>query len=357
MSADEKVKADDKAKPADKPKASDKPAAKADPAQTHLEATWKHARPLTACRFDPLGRFVFTGAEDFFIVRWNLADGKPTPFEGHGSWVRALAFSPDGETLYSGGYDGKLIRWSVTADKPVPLQKIDAHNGWVRGLVSSPDGKLLASCGNDNLVKLWNAADGKLLHEFKGHESHVYNVAFHPSGTSLASCELKGVFKHWDIATAKEVRSLTAPALHKYDTTFRADIGGARSLAFSGDGKLLLAGGITNVSNAFAGIGNPAAVSVEWDTFKVKTQHGGKEKISGVIWGLNWHPDGYWVGLSGGSGGGMLYFWKNDAADEFAKFKLPDTGRDLDLHRDGLRVAVAHFDGNVRIYRLGPKAT
>ncbi len=160
----------------------------------------------------------------------------------------------------------------------------------VRAIVVSADGKQIATCGNDNLVKLWNAADGKLIREFKGHESHVYNVAFHPDGKSLASCDLKANFKHWEIATGKCERDFKAEALHKYDTGFRADIGGARALAFSRDGKLLAAGGITNVTNAFAGIGNPAVARTRLESGKLKVLHVGKEAVNGVIWGSSNMP-------------------------------------------------------------------
>ena len=128
-----------------------------DPAQTHVAAQWKHARPLTACRFDPSGKYVFSGAEDNFVTRWDLASGAPTSLAGHDSWVRAYAFSPAGDTMFSGGYDGRIISWATAAEKPEPGLKYDAHQGWVRALAMSPDGARLASCGNDNLVKVWDA--------------------------------------------------------------------------------------------------------------------------------------------------------------------------------------------------------
>ena len=61
------------------------------------------------------------------------------------------------------------------------------------------------------------------------------------------------------------------------------------------------------------------------------------------------------MGLSGGGGGGWLYFWRDATASEFARFKLPDSGRDFDLHPDGLHVAVAHADKNLRICELRAK--
>lgn len=358
-----------------KPSASADAKKTADPTQTHLVVALKHARPLTAVRFDPQQQYLFTGAEDNTVQRWKLADAqsvaagakgadgkplevKPTLFEGHDSWVRAIGFSPDGKTLYTGGYDGQVITWDATADKPKPIRKFDAHNNqWVRAIVVSADGKQIATCGNDNLVKLWNAADGKLIREFKGHESHVYNVAFHPDGKSLASCDLKANFKHWEIATGKCVRDFKAEALHKYDTGFRADIGGARALAFSRDGKLLAAGGITNVTNAFAGVGNPAVAEIDWESGKLKVLHVGKEAANGVIWGVEQHADGYWLGIAGSRGkGSNMYFWKPEAAHEFFKFNVPDVGRDMSLAADGVQFAVAHADGNLRIYRMEKKA-
>src|SRR5262245_47063522 len=106
-----------------------------DPTKTHAGQAWKHSRPLTACRFDPSGKCVFTGAEANLITRWELATGTATQLAAHDSWVRALACSPGGDVLYSGGYDGRLVWWPAAAEKPEPLRKIEpAHQGWIRAL-------------------------------------------------------------------------------------------------------------------------------------------------------------------------------------------------------------------------------
>jgi WD40 repeat protein len=336
-----------------------------EPEQTHAGAQWKHARPLTACRFDPSGKYVFTGAEDNLVTRWDIATGTATPLAAHDSWVRAIAFTPSGDTVITGGYDGRVVWWPAAADRPEPLRKLEpAHAGWVRALAVSPDGSRLVSVGNDNLVKLWDVADGRLIADLAGHESHVYNVAFHPTDGTFVTCDLKCNLKQWDLAAGTSRKDLTAVALHKYDTTFRADIGGARSIAFARDGKQLAVGGMTNCSNAFAGVGNPAVIVLDWETGKALAQLEGKDKVNGTAWGLRHHAGGFWIGLSGGGGGGWFYFWKDVAAGaadlqnaaEFFKFKLPDSGRDLDLHPDQLRLAVAHADGNLRLYNLHKKA-
>ena len=65
---------------------------------------------------------------------------------------------------------------------------------------------------------------------------------------------------------------MDASPLWKYDAGFRADVGGVRAMAFSGDGKLLACAGITEVSNAFAGIGNPLVVVFDFEKGEKQTQ-------------------------------------------------------------------------------------
>lgn len=327
---------------------------KTEPAQTRLVQELKHASPLLGCRIDPTGQFVFAGAQDSSIQRWHLETGKKTELIGHKSWVRGLAFAAREKLLFAGDYTGKVLAWPVEGENPEPVRSVEAHKGWVRALAVSPDGRTLATCGNDHLVKLWSVADFKPLGELNGHECHVYNVAYHPDGQHLVSADLKGIVKDWDLAKGAVARELDAKVLHKYDPVFMADHGGVRSMAVSADGKLLACAGITNVSNAFAGVGNPLVVLFDWETGKQKQLLRPKENLQGTAWGVGFHPTGYIVGVAGGNGG-MLYFWKPDAPQDVIALKLPQNARDLDLHPDGRRLAVAGADGAVRVYDMGPR--
>lgn len=328
----------------------------AEPAKTHIAQQWKHGAPLLSCRFDPTGTYVFAGSQDYTVQRWEVATGKATPLVGHDSWVRAIGFTPDGKTVFTGDYQGRLLWWSAAEEKPQPAGSLEAHQGWVRAVRVTADGSQVITCGNDLVIRVWNLADASLVRELKGHENHVYNIALHPNGQHLASFDLKGVVKHWDLAEGKEVRQFTAPELHKYDPTFKADIGGARGLEFNPDGSLLACGGITNVSNAFAGIGNPAVILFDWEKGEKKQLCRPKEDFRGSTWGLNFHPSGFLVSACGGGGGGHLLFYKPEKSEPFFQFKLPNTAKDMHLATDGLQVAVAHHDGTLRICRLAAKA-
>lgn len=328
----------------------------ADPAKTHVAKDWQHDSPLISCRFDPSGKWIFAGAQDNRVWRFDFETGAKTELAGHDSWVRAFAFSQDGQTVVTGGYDGRLIWWPLAAEKPAPARTVQAHQGWIRALATSPSGELLASVGNDLTVRLWNVADGALVRELAGHGRHVYGVAFYPDGKHLVTGDLMANLIDWDLEAGKEARRFTIPVLSKFDPTFMADIGGTRGLAFSADGTQLAASGITNVSNAFAGIGNICAVLVNWADGKEIVQYVSKAEVKGVAWNVAFHPAGFVVAGTGGQGGGHLFFWKGTEKHEFHSLKLPNVARDMSLSPDHLHVATPHFDSHLRISRMADKA-
>lgn len=328
----------------------------ADPMSTHVAKTLAHDSPLMSCRFDPTGQFVFAGDQNGKIVRWELSKGTKTELVGANNWVRSLAFSANGETLVTGGYDGRLIWWPAMVDDPVPDRAIQAHEGWIRAIAVSPDRKSLATCGNDLKVKLWSFEDGTLLKELTGHERHVYHVCFHPDGKQLLSGDLTAKFRHWDIESGKLVRDFAVGCLSIYDKGFQADYGGPVCLKFAADGKHFFAGGIANVTNAFAGVGNPVIAQIDWETGKEAVIHQPKVTIRGTAWGIDLHPEGFLIAATGGGDGGHLFFFRLDQKEEFHSLKIANAALDMDRHPDGIQIATVHFDKNLRISPMSPKA-
>ena len=326
------------------------------PEKTHVVKDYSCKRPLISCRFDARGQYVFAGAEDNTIRRWELATGKEASLVGHESWVFALAAHPSDDLIVTGGCDGRLIWWPIAAEKPVPIRQVEAHRGWVRSLAISPDGSILASCGNDRMVRLWSFADGKLLGELPGHELSVYRVLFTPSGRSLLSADLRGLVIEWDYRPGKEARRLDAGKLSKHNAAGQGiDYGGVRDLSLSGDHKYLACGGLIEATNPLGAISNPAVLVFDWQTGKELRLLRPKENVLGLVSGLRFHPAGFLVVASGGNAGGHLWFWNPEQTHELFKLTLPNTARDMDLHPDGLRVATAHHDGKVRVSLMAPK--
>lgn len=325
-----------------------------DPQQTHVAQEWKYTSPLICCRFDPLGRYLLTSAEDTHLQRWAFPSGELTTLEGHDSWVRDIVFLPDGNTMVSVGCDEQMLFWETDAEKPQPIRKIKAHQGWIRCADASPDGSLIATGGNDTLVKLWDATEGKALQELAGHDSHVYSVMFHPDGQSLFSGDLSGQVKQWDIASGKPIATFDAKDLHTYNGGQKVHYGGVRSLSLSPDRKNLACGGLHKASNPLGAVNEPLVLVFELESQKQIQSHI-SDGVRGVIWRSFYLPDGKLLGASGGSGGGFLLFWNAGEEKSFHKLKLKDTARGLDMHPDHLHLATVHWDRQVRISKMSAK--
>ena len=337
---------------------------RADPYATWLKRELKHDCALLASRYDVSGRYLFTGAFDNFVHRWDLSDeseeGKREPLTGHESWVRAMAWFPnsDQQLLATGDYVGRLIVWDTTGDTaPKPLHSFIAHAGSIRAVSVSADGKLIASAGNDNMVRVWSAEDGKKVHEFAGHDCHVYNTAFNPNGDGLASADLKGAVKHWDLKSGKLARDLDASVLHTYSEKYTVDVGGVRGMTFSPDGSQLACTGSTGDDKGIAIIGSPRIVIVDWESGEAARELKPATVYPSMAWSARFHPEGFIVGSGGCRVGGYLWFWQpgQDEAFHEVKFKQRAPGFDVDIAPDGKTLAVANHDGAIRFWEMAPE--
>lgn len=184
-------------------------------------------------------------AEDYSLVR---------TLNGHGDRVLALAFKHDSRVLASGGgnpfpdetsKDGSIILWDVNTGRAI--HKMTGPMDTVRGLEFSGDGRQLASIGiqRDNrrwgsmgiggTMKLWNAATGELIQNFKHTLSSNkpwnmdvgFEVAFCHGDKFLLSGHLDSQIWVWDAAKASEVKRIQGHTTHVH------------ALAMSHGGKLL----------------------------------------------------------------------------------------------------------------------
>jgi WD40 repeat protein len=350
LKKDDPKKAAPKAEEKPKPPPPPYPGWELDTLKTPVEL--KQGTPMSGCWFDPSGKWLFTTGIDSFIYRWELANNKKTELAGHGSWVRSLGFFPAKNLMVSGGYEGRLILWPIDGVQPEPLRQVEAHEGWIRSIaVDAPTGNLV-STGNDGRIALWSLPDLKPIRSWVGHDCHVYQVAFAQGGKEILSADLKGTIKVWESASGQLLREgKPAAALHKYDAGFAADIGGVRHWALSAKGDQLACAGISNVSNAFAGVGNPLIVVTDPATLKSKKLYKPKDAIQGTMWGVAFHPAGFLIGAAGGNGGG-LWYWKPEQSDSLRYHKLPDNARGMALSPDGAKLALAFAGGSARVYPL-----
>ena len=104
--------------------------------------------------------------------------------KGHDSFINSIAFSPDGKTLASGGNDSKIILWDTNTWKEKKTLK--GVTSWGRSIAFSPNGKLLASASRGEKIKVWDAITGTRQRTLKRSESDVAVTSFSPDGKTLA---------------------------------------------------------------------------------------------------------------------------------------------------------------------------
>jgi WD40 repeat protein len=155
--------------------------------------------------------------------------------KGHAGRVHSLAFSADGRTLASsGGRAWSIWLWDLPADRPRAILR--GHRCRVTALAFSREG-LLASADVQSTVKLWNVAATQELQSLQGpafwHFGN-FGLAFSADGRILAAGGVSqrpfgfGV-RRWDVVTGDEKPFLMS------------DGGTVNSLAFAPDGRTLAA--------------------------------------------------------------------------------------------------------------------
>ncbi|MDR3688949.1 MAG: hypothetical protein P4L46_06180 [Fimbriimonas sp.] len=154
--------------------------------------------------------------------------------------VESVAFSKDGSLLAVGGAGGVCV---YSASTGLPYRGFATSAVGIGSVAFSPDGKWLAVGGNSStsaVLEVWNVTTGALVQTFAADGTSVGTVAFTPDGTALAiggstfskiTLKSAGVLEVWQIASSKRLMTLGTTAVS------------VNSVAFTGDGKLLIAGG------------------------------------------------------------------------------------------------------------------
>ena len=260
----------------------------------------------------------------------------------HRTSIQLLAFSPDGRSLLSIGEGESLSIWEVATGRELrrrrlptilprpPEPELVQLGGRVfsRPLPSSsvalsPDGKRLALPGGDG-VHLWDveAAAQKRLYPLKG---GALTVAFSADGKLLAAAGpgKETIICVWNVHSGKEVKRLRPPKGHPVHRLLFAP-SGARLAAISKSDVIIW--GLKNSKN--------------------RRTHQGHE---GPVTSLAFHPDG--KRLASGGCDNTVFLWGEDSEEEVGKLVGPESGmRVLAFSPDGRRLATGDGDNVVRLW-------
>ncbi|MFN8548111.1 MAG: hypothetical protein U0527_09160 [Candidatus Eisenbacteria bacterium] len=217
--------------------------------------------------------------------------------EAHGKHPQAVQFTRDGRQLVSAGTDARVRFWSRPDYAPGLV--IEGHEKSVNHLALDSDETHLATASSDGTVRVWSLPLGGHLYTLKG----MNGAAFHPRHAVLATLSAKN----------KAVFSATTSGIDLGEEIVADQR--LLSLAWSGDGSVLLIGGSGPIHRFGIEVGKGAVVA---HPLPALVGH------SAFCTSLRLSPDGRLLASTGGDG--MLRLWSTLDWSQHACFPIVTRG-------------------------------
>jgi WD40 repeat protein len=201
---------------------------------------------VEAVSADHRGRLLAVSNDDGTVPIYDISDPRhpallsTLPTTAPGSYTYQASFSPDDRLLAVADSDHHGYLWNVS--NPTHPRRLATLGGFTDAVYTTafmPDAQMLAVGSEDGTVRLWDIAQpdrpanmGQVL---TGPMGYIYSIAYDPAQHLLAVAgSTDGTIWLWD---------MTNPHAASHLATLTGPTNGVMIVAFSPDGRTLLAGG------------------------------------------------------------------------------------------------------------------
>ncbi|KAG2032012.1 hypothetical protein BDR03DRAFT_1015566 [Suillus americanus] len=115
-----------------------------------------HTKCNHSLTWTPDGTRLLSGGNDRVIREWDPLTWEQVghPWEGHTSYIYAVAIHPSGTLVASASADCDVRIWRLSDRQTIAIFK---HSSWLQAVTFSADGKHILSGGNDKKISEWAA--------------------------------------------------------------------------------------------------------------------------------------------------------------------------------------------------------
>ena len=195
-----------------------------------------HSGPVFGVAISNNGQLIASCSTDATVRIWNATTGQlKSQLRGHVGAVHAIAMSQDETFAVTSGADGTLRLWDIIGGQQ--LKQLTKFDHTMYSIAINPKGDLIAAAGADRKVHLLDLITGQEQQTLEGHSDYVHCVAFDASGNRLLSYGYAGHLKIWNVADGKLLHQSRVGKVGNY-ARFSPD--GRQLLLSNGDGTARL---------------------------------------------------------------------------------------------------------------------
>lgn len=187
-------------------------------------------KKIKSVAFFPNSKNLVSSGTDKKVLLWDIQTGKSETIWEQDGIVQSLSVSPDGNVIAACTKDGRIILLSGKNWENV-RELFNEENNPVNVVQFNHAGNILISGDQDGNVKLWNWKDMELIKSLRGHTARIVDIKFSPDDKQIATASTDGTIQIWE-----------ADDLESLPVVFRDSEGYVLTVAFSPDGKKLVAG-------------------------------------------------------------------------------------------------------------------